>query len=132
MSSFARAALVTLAAISRGALAHEGRERGEQNESFDFVIVGGGLAGSVLANRLSASGEHSVLLMNIAGPPPQAYSGPVVLSDEFITNLNMTYSPGMRADISQPGSSPARWLGGSSLVGLSLYLRDHPEAINTW
>lgn len=112
---------------------------------FDFVIVGGGLAGSVLANRLSASGEHSVLLMNVAGEPAKAYSGPVVLADEFIIHKNLSASGGLSAHIHQPGyspvpdfstdetgSSPARMLGGSSLVALSLYLRDHPEALNEW
>jgi hypothetical protein len=42
---------------------------GETQESFDYIIIGGGSAGAVVANRLSASGENTVLLLEGGGTP---------------------------------------------------------------
>merc|ERR1719499_2196679 len=102
---------------------------------YDYVVVGGGVAGSIVATRLAE--RHSVLLLNIAGAAPVQYNGPVISSDELIVKKNLSATGGMSARIRQPGykpvqffstgetgSSPARYLGGSSLVGLSQFLYD--------
>ena len=37
------------------------------NKPFDYIIVGAGSAGCILANRLTEGGEHRVLLLDTGG-----------------------------------------------------------------
>ena len=42
--------------------------QGQVSERFDYIVVGAGSAGCVLANRLTASGRHRVLLLGSRRP----------------------------------------------------------------
>ena len=42
-------------------------------DEVDYLILGGGTAGCILANRLTASGRHRVLLVEAGGEPRSPY-----------------------------------------------------------
>ena len=103
---------------------------------FDYVIVGAGSAGCVLANRLSASGKHSVLLLE-AGPKdtniwihvPIGYGK--LFKEKSVNWMYQTEpEPGLGGrQVFQPRG---KVLGGSSSINGLLYVRGQHEDYDRW
>ena len=103
---------------------------------YDYVIVGAGSAGCVLANRLSADPAIRVLLLEAGGSDLHPYiRAPAGFIKTFQSSrFNWCYStePVTGADNRAIYFPRGKVLGGSSAINGSLYVRGQPSDYDTW
>ncbi len=103
---------------------------------FDYVIVGGGTAGCVLANRLSASGRHRVLLLE-AGPVDRSIwihlpIGYAKTMFHPLYNWGFETAPEPNMNGRRMYWPRGRGLGGSSSINGLIYIRGQAEDYDRW
>ena len=103
---------------------------------FDYVIIGGGTAGCVLANRLSASGAHQVLMLE-AGPAdsyPWIHIPIGYAKTMFHSRYNWGFhtEPEVELNNRQLYWPRGKVLGGSSSINGLIYIRGQAEDYDAW
>lgn len=106
-----------------------------ENQIFDYIVVGAGSAGSVLANRLSADPKHKVLVLE-AGRESHPWSRIPVGFAKLIENpaANWLYSSEPDAGTGQRRIPIPRGklLGGSSSINGMVFVRGQSQDYDTW
>jgi len=104
--------------------------------TFDYIVIGAGSAGCVLAHRLSEDGKHTVLLLEAGGldrhvslKMPAAFSIPV--NDSRFNWLYMS-EPESGLGNRRIHCPRGRVLGGSSSINGMVHVRGHPTNFEQW
>ncbi|MDP9385386.1 MAG: FAD-dependent oxidoreductase [Actinomycetota bacterium] len=103
--------------------------------SADYVIVGAGSAGCVLANRLSEDPGTRVLLLEAGGPDRSPnIKIPAAFAKQFHTKLDWDYAtePEPEVDGRSLYIPRGKSLGGSSSMNAMLYVRGRPLDYDLW
>ncbi|KAJ8257518.1 hypothetical protein GJAV_G00186460 [Gymnothorax javanicus] len=129
--------------LKRQEFPHYSTSVAQKSPSFSYVIVGGGSAGCVLANRLSEKAEESVLLLE-AGPK-DLFLNSTRLSWKIHMPAALTYNlcddrynwfyhtqPQKHMDGRVMYWPRGRVWGGSSSLNAMVYIRGHAEDYNRW
>ena len=113
-----------------------------EQEHFDFIVVGGGATGSVVAGRLGQAG-YTVLLLEAGGPTQQSLGGTQAVAGKWtIFDVPLSWvqvlsdhrwSKQFQWDVpADPPPAIARGLGGCGIHNAMLYMRGRPEDFETW
>ncbi len=106
------------------------------SDRYDYIIVGAGSAGCVLANRLTASGRNRVLLLEAGGPDTNPWIHIPVGYGKTFTDPKVNWlfksepnpATGNRAILQPRG----KVIGGSSSINGMIYIRGQREDYDQW
>lgn len=102
---------------------------------FDYVIVGAGSAGCVLANRLSSDPSIKVLLLEAGGADTSPFiHTPAMMA--FLPDSNVDWrfrtTPQIHCNMRRFAWPRGRVLGGSSSINYMIYIRGHAHDYDHW
>jgi choline dehydrogenase len=105
-------------------------------DHFDYVIVGGGTAGCVLANRLTANPKNNVLMLEAGGQDNGFWIRIPAGFSKLLTNAKYNWRFQTEPEENVYNRSivvpRGKGLGGSTLINGMIFVRGQPQDYDTW
>lgn len=109
-----------------------------EDEEYDFIIVGSGSAGSVIANRLSEISNWKILLIEAGEDPPTESNIPALWSILMGSKYDWKYTMESNENACRSMKNKqciwamGKMLGGSSSINGMFYVRGNPKDYDNW
>lgn len=130
--------LLPLLLMSLASQKHTPKTKSSFKKEYDYIVVGGGTAGSVVASRLSEVESVTVLVLEAGPSPPLITEVPVISRSFRNSDLDWQYFTEpqkytarlqINKQIPWPGGKA---IGGSSTINSNLYIRGSYENYDNW
>lgn len=108
------------------------------DKTYDFIVIGAGSSGGVIARRLAENRKWNVLLLEAGGLPNPIAQYPALNNQLQSTdnNWNYSYEPQTTACLAMVDRKcpfpRGKALGGSSTINAVIYSRGHQQDFDYW
>ncbi|CAH1163758.1 unnamed protein product [Phaedon cochleariae] len=115
-----------------------GEKSHEAGEEYDFIVIGAGSAGCVVANRLSEIHGWKVLLLEAGDEEPIVADVPAFAPMLQASSIDWGYStqPSHKSCLARDDGrctwARGKVMGGSSTINYMIYIRGHPKDYDEW
>ncbi|GFY77611.1 glucose dehydrogenase [Trichonephila inaurata madagascariensis] len=135
---YATSSLLSLLLLSMAGQKHTPDTKTEIKDSYDYIVVGAGSAGSVVASRLSEKSCVTVLLLEAGEPSPKLTDIPVINTYFTRTNLDWNFETTSQTHAGKGlinrkiTISAGKTIGGSSVINGLQNVRGNKRDFDNW
>jgi choline dehydrogenase-like flavoprotein len=129
---------VSIITLQRQSAHNNNANRSQWNSSYDYVVIGSGSAGAVVASRLTENPQINVLLLEAGGPQNVITDMPGATPALVGTDVDWQYKTVPQTEIGQAfidhriNTPKGKVIGGTSTINWMLYNRGNRRSYDNW